>query len=136
RRLCLGIHLGPPMALDELARRFEAGVEVARSDHRLARVGEHGGVIAPAALLLAAREHEVVAEADLARGRVEAVLAYQRRQTARQRTLILRGKGPEQHLRDHQAEHTIAEKLQALVVGAALRFGVWLRGLGGGFPGP
>ena len=106
----------PNRPLHQGARRLEAAVEERRADQRLERVGEDRRALGAAAARLALRQAQHVGQAERQRHAVQAVLAHQVGPHAGQVAFVRTGEALEQQARDGQAEHRVAEELEALVV--------------------
>ena len=89
--------------------------EVDRADHRLDGVGEDRGLLAAAGGLLAAAELDVVAEPDRAADLGQRAGVDDGRAQLGQPALGEVGVGEVERLGDDDAEHRVAEELQALV---------------------
>ena len=89
--------------------------EVDRADHRLDGVGEDRGLVAAAGRLLAAAELDVLAEADAAADLGQRAGVDDRGAQLGQPALGEVGVGAVERLGDDDAEHRVAEELQALV---------------------
>ena len=111
--------------------RWEPAGQVDRADHRLHGVREDRGLVPAAGALLAAPEQQVVAQAERAcdvgqRPHVD----HGGPQLGELALRELRVRGV-QRVRDHQAEHGVAEELEPLVVRqAAVLIGVAAVGQG------
>src|SRR5882757_1252359 len=123
-----------PVALDEFGRGGIATVEIDRADHRFADVAEHGFAQARAGAGPDGAELDALEQSQRL-GDVDAALAaHQVGQPLRQLAFVGLGKGAIEHVGNHQAEHVIAEKFEALVAiaAAARRFQRRDMGEGGG----
>src|SRR5882757_3128014 len=108
-----------PVALDEFGRGGIATVEIDRADHRFADVAEHGFAQARAGAGPDGAELDALEQSQRL-GDVDAALAaHQVGQPLRQLAFVGLGKGAIEHVGNHQAEHVIAEKFEALVAIAA-----------------
>src|ERR1043165_9351360 len=103
-------------ALDQRARRLDAGVEVDRRDHGLEEIRQERILLPPARLLFADAEVDHLAHAVLARLRSEARGADQVRLDLRERPFVELREALEEQIADDEAEHGVAEKLERLVV--------------------
>jgi len=116
-------HLGAEGGAHDRLRRRRAAVEERRADDRLADIAKDRPLLATAGLRLAPAEADVRPDApefgDLGAG----FLAHQRRQPAREFALAVAGKILVNHMRDGEAEHAVAQKLQPLIGVLSLRRG-------------
>ena len=101
--------------VDDLGGALEAAGEVDRPDHGLDRVGEDRGLLAATGGVLAAAELDVVAEPDGAADPGQGAGVDDRRAQLGQVALGQVGVGAVERLGDDDAEHRVAEELQALV---------------------
>src|ERR1051325_1075078 len=111
-------------ALDQRARRLDAGVEVDRRDDGLEQVRQERVLLPPARLLLADAEVDHVAHAVFARLRSEARRAHQVRLDLRERPFVELREALEEQIADDEAEHGVAEKLEGLVVADVILLGL------------
>ena len=110
------VDLGHEQALHELARRQEPRVEVVGADDGLERVGEDGLLAAAPGVLLAAADEDVVVDAQPPGDLRQAGLAHDEALDPRQLALGLADQLFVEVLGHHEAEHGVAEELEALVV--------------------
>ena len=119
QRGAAGVQRGEYVPLYKAARGVHAAVEIERRDDGLHRVGEDGGALAAAGVLLAAAEADVAAQAQLRGDGVQALLTHQASPQPGHPALGHVGEAPEQRVRHHHAQNGVAQELQPLVALAA-----------------
>ena len=102
----------------DLARAVDSSGHVDRADDGLDRVGEHVVAVALAGRVSAAAELQRGREADRSGPRRERLGVDEERSHQRELALVGRGEPLHQQLARDEAEHRVAEELQALVVDA------------------
>ena len=101
--------------VDDVGRRLEAAAEVHRTDHRLDGVGEDRGLSAAAGRLLAAAELDVVTDTDVPADHGQRAGVDHGGPELGQSTLGQVRVGAVERLGHDDAEHRVAQELQALV---------------------
>ena len=104
-----------PKRFDEAARGIQPAVQIERADDRLAGVGQERRVSPLARRLLALGQAQVALEPELAGHLGEGLAAHQIGVAHGERAFRLARKAGQQKVGHDQAEHPVAEKLQALV---------------------
>ena len=106
-------------AAGKSSHRLQAAVQKQRAHHCFHGIGEHGALAPEAAAVFAAAEAQMAAQAD-GRGHLRHVLAaHQLGADAGQFALLPLRVQQEQRFGHHQAQHRVAQKLQALIVACA-----------------
>ena len=95
--------------------RLRPRVEENRADDGLANIAENGVLVTPARLRLALAKPNERPDLPLPRDFGAGLLAHERGETAGQQPLALLAEGADQHMRDAEPKHAVAEKLQSLV---------------------
>ena len=107
------------LAADEGPHRLQAAIEKQRAHHSFHGIRKHGALAAQAAALFAAAQTQMLAQANRL-GHLRHVLAAdQPGANAGQFAFAPLRMQSEQRLGHHQAQHGVAEKFQALIVGTA-----------------
>jgi hypothetical protein len=121
------------VALDEGARGVESAVEVESGDDGLECVGEERGLLAASALLFSAAEAEQGSEVDALGDVAEMAAADEGGAEAGELALAGVGEAAEEAFGYDEAEDSVADELQLLVVtgGGGGSVGVGLVGEGG-----
>src|SRR5262249_18539100 len=109
------------LAAKKRGRGLESAVEIHRGDERLVGIRQQRLLEAPAALLLAAPEEQVLAEIEPLRVPGERLRGDDRRLDLGLLSFAVRRVLPEQHVGDDEPEHGIAQELERLVVDDAPR---------------
>ncbi len=104
-------------AVDDLGGPLDAELHVDGAEHRLDGVGQDRGLVATAGRLLASAEAHVVAEPERARDLGERLGADDGGAQLGELALGQVGVTREQRVGDDEAQHRVAEELEALVVG-------------------
>ena len=114
------------MPLYKSARSLHAAVKIQRGNDGLHRIGQDGGALAPAGVLLAPAQAHIAAQAELGGHGVQALLADEARAQAGHPPFRHVGEAPVERIRHHHAQHGVAQKLQplgALAAGGAALVG-------------
>ena len=106
---------GQDKAEDKLARFLHTGVQVNGGDHRLKRIRQNGRAGAPAGILLAVAQPQIIPQVDLLRKAAACLFAHQGSAVFGEIPLGKLRVIFKQIIRNHKPEHRIAQKLQALV---------------------
>ena len=108
---------------DELARGFEAGVDVQRGDQGFDGVGKQGLFLTPAAHFLTAPEYQKFTQAELHRDFMQARGADQVGLQLGEAAFGKRCEAAHQALTDHEAEDRVSQEFELLVVGGECAVG-------------
>src|SRR5262245_51626011 len=105
----------------EAMRLLDPAVKVERGDHGLVGVGPERLLLAASAALLAAAQQQELGQPQLAGALRQALRRHQQRPRLALGALVALGLAPVQQVRDHEAEHRIAQELERLVVAQLAR---------------
>jgi hypothetical protein len=99
---------------DHGAGALETAVAIDGAEYRLIGSRQDPRLAAPAAAILATSEAQRLTDAELARLGGQSRRAHQRGAALRELAFVQVGKGVQQQIGDHHAEHRVAEKLELL----------------------